>query len=62
MEQAIHKGVSWWKVWDWIGIFHRSVYTLLLLGLGFSIPIKNRMASYMIGLLVINWAAELRFW
>ena len=62
MEQAIHKGVSWWKVWDWIGIFHRSVYALLLLGLGFSIPIKNRMASYMIGLLVINWAVELRFW
>ncbi|MFH1161339.1 MAG: O-antigen ligase family protein [bacterium] len=62
MQQGTHKRISWWKVWDWIGIFHRAVYVLLFLTLGFAIPIKNRMASWVIGFLVINWAAELRFW
>ncbi|MFC2101763.1 O-antigen ligase family protein [Bacteroidota bacterium] len=53
---------SWLQLWDWIALFHRVVYILLFLALGFAIPIKNRMATWVIGFIVINWAAELRLW
>ncbi|NQV02915.1 MAG: O-antigen ligase family protein, partial [Bacteroidia bacterium] len=62
MQQKNRSGQVWWQVWDWIALFHRIVYILLFLALGFAIPIKNRMATWVIGFLVINWAVELRLW
>lgn len=62
MQKKSHNRITWWQLWDWIALFHRIVYILLFLALGFAIPIKNRMATWVIGFLVINWAAELRFW
>lgn len=60
-NDRLHK-ITWWQIWDWIALFHRVVYILLFLALGFAIPVKNRMATWVIGFIVINWAAELRFW
>ena len=62
MQSRKHNRKIWWQVWDGISLFHRIVYILLFLALGFAIPVKNRMATWVIGFLVINWAAELRFW
>ncbi|MBL6949963.1 MAG: O-antigen ligase family protein [Bacteroidales bacterium] len=63
-EREISKArkITWGMIWNWIALFHRIVYILLFLALGFAIPIKNRTATWVIGFLVINWAAELRFW
>jgi len=62
MEEERDKKFSWWQLWDWIALFHRIVYLLLFLGLGFAIPYKNRVATWVIGFIVINWVAELRYW
>ncbi|MBN1199453.1 MAG: O-antigen ligase family protein [Bacteroidales bacterium] len=62
MEAQRHKKLGWLQLWDWIALFHRIVYILLFLALGFSIPVKNRMATWVIGFIVINWAVEMRFW
>jgi len=62
MQKKKCSGLSWLQLWDWIALFHRVVYILLFIALGFAIPFKNRMATWVIGFMVINWAAEFRFW
>lgn len=62
MEAIKHKKLSWCQLWDLLALFHRIVYIVLFLALGFAIPFKNRMATWVIGFIVINWVVEMRFW
>jgi len=55
------KKVTWRKIWEWIGLFHRYMYVLFLVCLCFCIPVNNVLAKFFIGFMVINWIIEMRF-